>query len=145
MLKELKQINERVRAEVPLVSWGGCAYYAALIRTRLAELSKEAKIGVIGGYTPPYGSTHVFTIVKDGEQEYFHDGENTSLIEDAEDYGICNFTVLDDDPISIVNNNRWNDAFVPNEDVPTLCSIIESVLGPFVSRPHFNTIQGVIV
>lgn len=142
LLVKLLAINEVVLDTVPFVNYGGCGFYAALVQQRLSELGQKIETGAIR-YTPPDGADHIFTVVKIGRTEYFHDGEDTKPLKSWTGY---KYERLDPKTTqTVVNSNRWNTMFEPKVEVPILCSIIETVLGPFEQRPHFDTIQGVRV
>lgn len=140
--QQLVDINLLVGRKVPMVNDGGCAFYAALIQQRLHELGHSTETGIIS-YTPPEGADHVFTVIKLGGKEYFHDGEDTTLLSAWKSF---NYERLPTSETStVVNSNRWNVVFNAEREVPILCEIIEKVLGPFEARPHFHTIQGIDV
>lgn len=148
-LDYLRLINERVKVKVPFVNYGGCAFYATLIQQRLAELGQVTESGVIAYTGPPDGADHVFTVVKLGRYEYFHDGTDTMTMAHWAKTDMGNFyrtvRVPSGETLQIVNSNRWNVWFNAKHEVPVLCSIIEDTLGAFVQRPHFDTIQGIKV
>lgn len=141
----LEQINKLCEDRVSTVNYGGCAYYAAMISHRFSELGWPCKVAAIE-YAPPHGANHVFIVFDVDNQQYMHDGLRTLTIEEWDERFGYGWDFTEDDPTTIVQNNRWNTWFSPFEGVPALCEIIEQVLGPYDTRPHFvNMLQGVSV
>lgn len=133
MLDKLTQINTELKASVPDLNFGGCAYYAALLDRRLTELGHHIDIGAIS-YRPPEGANHIFTIIKINNVEYFHDGHRTTPL--SRFWG--DYDRLYDDPSRIAEDNRWNEFFDLNEAFPLIVAAIENAFGSFERKPHFH-------
>lgn len=135
LLQQLEKINTQVKQCVPWVNSGGCAYYAALIHRRLSELNVPVELAAYN-YIPPEGAAHVFVTFKYEGEEYFHDGVYTTPTWMAP---VSMWDALPDvDPVSLVDENRWNDMFEVEPMVPVLRQIITEQLGSFSNVPHFH-------